>query len=108
MKKILLTIGLALVAGIAVLVNGQTYTNGTTSPRLPISDQQVEQLRVIRNRLGQTNTPINQFATNHLAVMIKPESRALLDQLKTEIVWKVAACDSDTKLAQILAILDAP
>jgi predicted NAD-dependent protein-ADP-ribosyltransferase YbiA (DUF1768 family) len=105
--KTKLTIVLVLLLALAGGLLAQTYTNGMRSPRLPVSDQQVEQLRLIRWSTGETNTPMNDFSTNWLTVEIKQEGRVLLNGLKYELSQKVAICDDETTLRKIKALIDA-
>ena len=104
--KTKLVIALALV--VVTIAAAQTYTNGLLSPRLPITDEQVSQIRLLRFALARTNEPVAQFATNFLTVELTAGAKNMLANLKGTIQQRIAVCEDENKLLQIQAILDAP
>jgi hypothetical protein len=95
-----------LFAALTAALVAQTYTNGYRSPRLDVSDQQWEQLKVLRKLTEQTNVAMADFAASNLVVDLSPQAKQMIRNLKSEISQKVATCDDETTLIKIRALLD--
>jgi hypothetical protein len=113
MKKLFTLIGIAAFAAVVIHTSfkldaqAQTYTNGFRSPRLDVSDQQWEQLKVLRKLTEQTNVAMADFAASNLVVDLSPQAKQMIRNLKSEISQKVATCDDESTLIKIRALLDA-
>jgi len=104
MKKIFI---LSLCA-IALAVAADTFTNGLLSPKLPLGDSTFQQLKVLRQYLGQTNVPMGQFVTNYLSATLNDSANTQLATLKTVLQSELSTCTDETKLMQVYGILNGP
>ena len=115
-KLIIIIIGIVALAAMVInstKVQADTYTNAILSLRLPVSDQQLEKLRIIRRNVGDTNLTVSlaNFMTNYIKVEINDAGKQVLTEMKVELLQKVAVCEDDTTLLRIqnaLAVTNAP
>jgi hypothetical protein len=96
---------IAAVLFVATLASAQTYTNGITSPKLPVSDSDYANLKLLRRITGETNIPMKDFSTNYLRVIVKEDAAAVTESRKRQIADAVMECKDDELLDTIHRLL---